>query len=59
MCEKIGNGFKWELEYFGFKIYLCENSLLTMSKTLNVNSPPLGKLWGFEKGQLFLMLPTH
>jgi len=38
MCEKIGNGYKWELQYFRFQIYLCENSLLTMSKTLNFNS---------------------
>jgi len=37
MCDKIGNGFKWELEYFGFQIYLSENSLLTMGKTLNFN----------------------
>jgi len=33
MCEKIGNGFKWEVEYFGFQIYLSENRLLTMGKT--------------------------
>jgi len=38
MCEKIGNGFKWEFEYFGFQINLCENSLLTIGKTLNFNS---------------------
>ena len=38
MCEKLGNGFGWELEYFGFQIYLCENRLLTIGKTLNFNS---------------------
>jgi len=37
MCEKIGNGFRWELEYFGFQIYLSENRLLTMGETLNFN----------------------
>jgi len=37
MCEKIGNGFEWEFENFGFQIYHCENSLLTMGKTLNFN----------------------
>jgi len=40
MREKIENGFKWEFEYFGFQIYLCENSLLTMGTTLNFNSLP-------------------
>jgi len=38
MCEKIVNGFNWELEYFGFQIYLSENRLLIMGKTLNFNS---------------------
>jgi len=38
MCEKIENGFEWQLDYFGLKIYLSENSLLSISKTLNFNS---------------------
>ena len=40
MCKKIGNGFKWEFGYFGFQIYLSENSLITMGETLNFKSLP-------------------